>query len=295
MNKFTGLLLVLTLVLLPVAAGADWKVISQKTVTGLGHPESVAFDAQAKAFYVSRFGSELKPLQKDGQGFISRLDLSGQVLEERFLPAEGETLNKPKGVWTSGGRLWTTDIDAVWIFDLATKKGRKLDLPGAGFANDVVEAGGKLYVSDTKTGAVYLIQPADFLSAQPQISILAQESDLAPNGLWAIDKDQLLAAGSPLDGGSGAIYRLSPDGRISDVSPDLGRLDGLAVLKDGTILYTDWAGQGLFALGKEGKPQPLAQGFGGPADFAVVPREGGCLVVVPDLVKGEIRLIELSQ
>jgi len=38
-------------------------------------------------------------------------------------------------VWIQGNRLWVTDIDAAWLFDLKTKKGRRLALP-VGFAND---------------------------------------------------------------------------------------------------------------------------------------------------------------
>ncbi len=39
----------------------------------------------------------------------------------------------------------------------------------------------------------------------------------------------------------------------------------------------------------------LASGFKGPADLCVVPNEKGLLVAVPDLVKGEIRLVQLGR
>jgi len=39
----------------------------------------------------------------------------------------------------------------------------------------------------------------------------------------------------------------------------------------------------------------LASGFKGPADFAVVPEAGGYLVVVPDLVKSELRFVRLAK
>ena len=58
------------------------------------------------------------------------MSLDGKILEDGFLPAKGQTLNKPKGIWIKGNRLWVTDIDSVWVFDLKTKKGKKLDLPG---------------------------------------------------------------------------------------------------------------------------------------------------------------------
>jgi hypothetical protein len=82
----------------PAALGQSAKglrVVSEQTATGFAFPESVAYDPKAKVLYVSQFGSELKPAEKDGKGRISKVSLSGKVLEERFLPAAGETLNKP--------------------------------------------------------------------------------------------------------------------------------------------------------------------------------------------------------
>jgi hypothetical protein len=75
--------------------------------------------------------------------------LTGDVLEEQFLPSPGAVLNKPKGIWVHGSRLWVTDIDAVWVFDLKTRRGRKTLLLGAKFANDPIVVNNVLYVSDT--------------------------------------------------------------------------------------------------------------------------------------------------
>jgi hypothetical protein len=72
-------------------------------------------------------------------------------------------------------------------------------------------------------------------------------------------------------------------------------LDGLAELPDGTLLYTDWAGNGLFAKEKDGNPYSLSSQFEGPADFAIMPKANGYFVVVPDLIKGELRFIELMR
>src|SRR3990172_9898570 len=126
------------------------RVASEQTVTGFAFPESVAYDPQAKVLYVSEFGSALKPAEKDGKGRISRVSLEGKVLEERFLPTAGEILNKPKGIWVQGNRLWVTDIDVVWVFDLTTRRGRKLELPGVKFANDPTVTSNVLFISDNR-------------------------------------------------------------------------------------------------------------------------------------------------
>ncbi len=81
---------------LPLPALA-MKVISEKTATGFKFPESVAYDPEAKVLYVGSFGgTELKPGEKDNNGYISKASLDGMMLEERFLPAAGLTMNKPK-------------------------------------------------------------------------------------------------------------------------------------------------------------------------------------------------------
>jgi hypothetical protein len=41
--------------------------------------------------------------------------------------------------------------------------------------------------------------------------------------------------------------------------------------------------------------ETLAKDFKGPADFCVIPEGQGLLVVVPDLVKSELRLIRLAR
>ena len=54
-------------------------------------------------------------------------------------------MNKPKGITIVGDRLWVTDIDGVWLFNTATKRSRKLVIPGIVFANDpAVMDGGAL-------------------------------------------------------------------------------------------------------------------------------------------------------
>ncbi|MBU0514410.1 MAG: hypothetical protein KJ621_06515 [Proteobacteria bacterium] len=276
------------------AAAAQWKVTSDRAVNLGGHPESVAYWPGGKSLLVSYFGPQFKPLLKDNQGHISRLDLSGRVLDKKFLPGPGQTLHKPKGLWVAGDKLWTTDIDGVWIFDLKTKKGRRLGL-GATFANDPVVGRGKLYVSDMATGKVHLIEPADFSKAKPKVTVVVDDRRLSPNGLWLTPAGVLHIAAMAFQRGLGPIFTLVGPNRLKAVTGPLGRLDGLAVLSDGTILYTDWAHHGLFAVKPGGKPYQLAGGFRGPADFAVVPRGRGYLVVVPDLVTGVIRFVTISR
>jgi hypothetical protein len=101
-------------------------------------------------------------------------------------------------IWIRGGRLWVTDIDVVWIFDLKSKKGRKLALPGVGFANDPALAGNTLYISDNRNDKLVKVEPADFLNAKNP----ARDGMLYMVGFLAADKPR-------------AIYALGVSGQIS--------------------------------------------------------------------------------
>jgi len=274
----------------------ELRVVSDTTATGLKFPESAAYDPQRKVLYVGQFGSELQPAKKDGQGKIAKVSLDGKILEDRFLPAAGETMNKPKGIWVRGDRLWVTDIDAVWIFDLKTRKGRRLELAGMGFANDPAVLGNDLYVSDNRNDLLYRVEPADFLNLKgnPQVTVVFAGKGVNPNGLFPGRDGSLLMVGLAPDKDRG-IYALGKNGEVKALSAEIGRLDGVYQAKDGTLLVTDWKSGSLSTWSAKAGLQPLAKGFKGPADFCVIPDAKGYTVIAPDLAKSELRLIRLAR
>jgi hypothetical protein len=272
------------------------RVVSDQTVTGFPFPESVGCDPQAKVLYVSQFVSALKPTEKDGKGRISKVSLTGKALDEQFLPVSGQVLHKPKGIWIEGNRLWTTDIDAAWVFDLATRRGRKVDLPGIQFANDPTVTKNVLYVSDNRGDAVYRVEPADFLDkGDPKVTVVFKGKSVNPNGLYPARDGSLLMVGFMSAEQPRGIYALGAGGEVKPLSKELGRLDGVHELDDGTLLVTDWNSGALARWSAKGGMEPLASGFKGPADFCVIPEGQELLVVVPDLVKSELRLVRLAR
>jgi sugar lactone lactonase YvrE len=304
MRTVTALVLLASLAVVqgstPRAQAQDvkpWRVVSEQTVKGFAFPESVAYDPQAKVLYVSEFGSALKPAEKDGQGRISRVSLTGEVLDRQFLPAPGgERLNKPKGIWVAGNRLWVTDIDVVWVFDIKTRRGQKLALPGIEFANDPAVAGGSLWVSDNRADALYRVEPADFLDVrgEPKVTRVFEGKSVNPNGLYPARDGSLLMVGFKSPEVARGIYALGAGGEIKTLAKDVGRLDGVYELDDRSLLVTDWNAGALLHWSPKGT-EALAKGLKGPADFCVVPDGGGLLVVVPDLVQGELRLVRLAR
>lgn len=283
------------------AAGKEEKklrVISEQTASGYAFPESVAYDPKAKVLYMSQFGGDkLDPAAKDGNGKVSKLSLDGKVIEERFLPAGGEKMNKPKGIWVKGNRLWVTDIDSVWLFDLKTRKGKRLELTGITFANDPTVIGHSLYVSDNRADKLYRVEPADFLNSKtaPQISIVLAGRSVYPNGLYPGKHGSLLLGGfqSPKD--PRGIYSLDKHGELKEIVKAAGRVDGLYMMNDGSILATDWDSGSLFHWSEKGGRQQLVSGIKGPADFSVASDRKGLTVFLPDLPASQLRIIKLGR
>ncbi len=272
-------------------------MLSEQTATGFGHVELVAYDPKGKVLYTSDFGPDLKPADKDGKGKITKVSLDGKILEDGFLPAKGQTLNKPKGIWIQGNRLWVTDIDSVWVFDLKTKQGKKLDLPDVIFANDPTVMGNALYVSDNRSDQLVRVEPADFLEskAAPKITVLFKDKSVNPNGLYPGKNGALLMVGFKGKDDPRGIYSLVPGKEPELLSDKIGMLDGLYLMSNGDLLVTDWMSGSLFQWNKTMGMKKLATDFKGPADLCAFPNSKGLMVVVPDLVKGELRFVQLGK
>jgi len=282
---------------IPCASAKELKVLSEKTVTGFGYPESVAYDPTEKVLYVGDFVSALKPAEKDNKGKINKVSLDGKILEKGILPANGETLNKPKGIWIKGRHLWVADIDSLWEFDLKTKKGKKLALPGIIYANDVTIMGRAIYISDNRADKVARVEPIDFLNAKagPKVTIAYSGKSIFPNGVYPGGHGTLIIEGYQSKDKPHAIYELTPDKAPKQLSDNIGMLDGLYRMKNGDLIATDWVSGSLFQWNKKMGVHKLAEGFKGPADLCVIPNAKGLLVIVPDLVKGELRFVQLGK
>ena len=182
------------------------------------------------------------------------------------------------------------------MFDLKTKEGKKLELPGIQFANDPTVMGNALYVSDNRSDQLFRVEPADFLKSKavPKITVVFKGKGVFPNGLYPGKGGSLLMVGFESKDKPHGIYEMAPGKDPVALSDNIGLLDGLYQTKDGDILATDWVSGSLFSWNKKDGMQKLATGFKGPADFCVVPNAKGLLVAVPDLVNGEIRFVQLG-
>jgi hypothetical protein len=312
--------LFLATLLAPLAlhAADEPKLSLLAEVKGFASPESVASDGSH--YLVSNVGKELKPTEKDGDGFISRMDLKGQNLELRFI----EGLNAPKGLLALGGTLYVCDVDVLLGFNLTTKE-KTLEISfannGVTFLNDVCAGPkGTLFVSATDKNAIYKVDLKE-KSAKP---IEFDKSPNGPNGLAFFEAEQsdkiqmVVVAEWGTDGKANGViraYRLDDELLLGteDVPGDdfpikPGLKDGLAfVVPDKSsgvdspfCLHSDWVAakpggklllllmQGLRSFDLAIPSGPVA----GPADFFYEPKTG--TVALPCMLEGRVLLLSLK-
>ncbi|MGJ3231603.1 MAG: hypothetical protein ACFE0P_07390 [Oceanicaulis sp.] len=194
---------------------------------GLANPESVIYAPELDAFLVSNINGGV-PNEEDGDGYIARLSLEGELDPEPF--ATG--LDGPKGMAIKDGRLYVADFNDLVEIDLSS--GAVLNrhhLEGAQFLNDVtVTPAGEVLVTDMRAGQIWTLG-ADGLDLWMEdeafgtyINGLLAEEDrllaLTAQGLVAIDYEtRAVTVFAPgVEAGDGAV----PDGRGGYVATSWG-------------------------------------------------------------------------
>jgi DNA-binding beta-propeller fold protein YncE len=152
-------------------------VMVDKTIPGFSSPESVV--AVGKDVFVSNLGVKLEPMEKDGDGFISRLDREGNVKALKW----AEKLNGPKGMIAVDGVLYVADIDRVVGFHIGNgKQVFELDMAatGAKFLNAFTRYDSRrLLLSATDIGKVFVID----LKAKKFGELAFDTPPKGPNGM----------------------------------------------------------------------------------------------------------------
>lgn len=247
---------------------------------GFKQPESVVFDAERKALYLSNIDGE--PTNKDGKGYIAKLSPDGKVTAEEWVTG----LNGPKGLGLSGDRLYVADIDRLVVVDVGKGSIAKVyEAPEAKFLNDVaVGEDGRVFVSDTVTNTIYALDGDTF-------GVWLKSDDLAgPNGLYLEDGKLIVASW-----GRGEMMSAKPDhlrtvdlkskeiASLGDGTP-IGNLDGVELDDNGDYLVTDWVAGALFRVEPSGKAEQLLDLNQGSADLLY--KDGEKLVLIPLMQDG---------
>lgn len=166
---------------------------------------------------------------KDGDGYVCRLSPEGELIERYF----AAKLNAPKGMAIKDGILYVADIDEVVTFDAMTGQDRTaIEVPGAGFLNDMTVWHGEVLVSDSATGRIMRI-------ADGQAETWLEDARFGGiNGLLA-DGDRLLVTTM----NTGALLSVSQDRRITEIARGMEDADGIGLVPGGGYLVSSWPGR----------------------------------------------------
>jgi hypothetical protein len=274
------------LALLAACGGGDPPrndVVAVPTTAGLQQPESVLHDSVADVYVVSNMDGA--PLDKDGNGFLSRVSPDGRMLQLRWIAGgeNGVTLHAPKGSAIHGDTLYVADIDVVRRFHRTTGAPLgEIPVPGATLLNDVaVGADGSVYVTDTGlrmgagrmqasgTEAVYRILPGG------QMQTVARGPELgSPNGIVVDADGGVTVAGM----NSSEVYRLAGGSRTLLRAPRRGLLDGLVRTRGGALLVSDWKRSAAYRIHPDADPAIALRKLPSPADIGYDAKRNRVLV-----------------
>jgi hypothetical protein len=233
------------------------------------------------------------PTEKDGNGYISRLDADGKVLEKKWVTG----LNAPKGTAVRGSALYVTDIDDLVEIHIPTRQERSrfatLD-NSARFLDDVAvfadeeaiafqDEHPEVYVSDSVTNKIWRMAGGALAIWYERPNTLA-----GPNGLVIVE-DKLIVTELGAAAGSGGLRQIDIETKeltAFAAAGEIGPLDGIEANGRGGVTVTDGRRGRLLELMPG---QPLLE-IGtiepGSADHEWVPELK--LFVIPNPQTGEV-------
>ena len=265
--------------------------------TGFASPESTFYDAASNAVFVSSINGQI--LEKDGNGYISRLSPDGTVVAEKW--ATG--MHAPKGLRSARGVLYAADIDTVVGFDIKTgREVSRVTIDGAVFLNDLATApDGTVYVSDSTALKIFEVR-----GGKPSVFVEGADVVEQPNGLL-VDGSRLIlgtigpapapggqrggGAGGPAPSGHLYAFDRTSKRRTLVTSQAVGGIDGIELDGGGGLLVTDVIGQRLLRVSKAGEVTVLAKFTAGGADFGYIPTRKRA--IVPFLFSNSVAAYDL--
>lgn len=267
-------------------------------------PESAYYDDASNTIFVSSINGQI--LEKDGNGYISRLSPDGRLLSAKW--AAG--LNAPKGMRTARGLLWVSDIDEIVGLEIATARvASRVRIEGAQFLNDLAAApDGAVYVSDSNLSRVYEVRDG-------KASIFVEGAELGgqPNGLL-VDGGRLIlgtigpavAAGrGPQPGAGGGrgrgpgdpgghlfAFDLKTRQRTQLTTQPVGGIDGIEPDGRGGVIVTDVFGLRILHVAASGDVRTLTALPAAGADLGYIPATR--TAIVPFLFGNSVAAYDLA-
>jgi len=230
------LLALLVALALPALATS---VTVEKTIPGFSSPESVVVSGDD--VFVSNLGAKLEPMEKDGDGFISKLDRQGNIKVLKWV----DKLNAPKGLIAVNGVLYVADIDRVLGYRQRDGKPVfELDLAASGskFLNAFARYDNRrLLLSATDLSKVFVI---DLLSRSYR-ELKFDSPPRGPNGLKKLGPRLMVVEWGSDNQANGKVKAYLLDGYTAKLektwepSP-AGYFDGVVSLGANRWLISNW-------------------------------------------------------
>jgi DNA-binding beta-propeller fold protein YncE len=249
-----------------------------ETPEGLNVPESAFYNADDKTIYVSNIVG--KHDQKDGIGYISKLNSKGEFIEKEWVKG----LNAPKGIGVAKGNLYVTDIDEV--VEISLKSGKILKRYKSSIAqsfNDIAtDPDGNVYVSEMVKHMVMKV-------GKDSLEVFVESDQIASvNGVCDFKNE--IVVGSK--GNMIAIDKKTKAIRI--LAEKTGYLDGIVLVGVNKFITSDWKGNvQLIELGKPIVKLLDTSAIGiNAADLGFIPTQN--LLLVPTFLNNKVIAYKLK-
>ncbi|MEQ9288371.1 MAG: gluconolaconase [Cyclobacteriaceae bacterium] len=251
-----------------------------ETDTLLTTCESVFYDASNQILYSANMGN-VPPNAKDGDGFLSKVSLTGEIIELRWI----EGLDAPKGMGKVGNKLYVANIDELVEVDLdAGEISNRFPVEGSQFLNDITTASdGTVFISDTRTNKIHTFKNGT-------ISTWLEKEDMGgPNGLLHQGGKLMLATFG--DGNFQQIDTQTKGSTLLNNATPGG--DGVVAVGD-DYLVSNWNGE-VFFVDAKGNNQKLLDTKAeklNAADIAFI--DGESTLLVPTFFGNKVMAYKLN-
>ena len=257
----------------PVTLTKKWETDAVLTTC-----ESVLYDEKNDVLYVANINGQ--PDGKDGNGFISKVSLDGEVTVASW--ATG--MDAPKGMGLLDGKLYVSDINRVHEIDTETGKITNTHtVADATFLNDITVGDGRVYISDSRGGAIHVIEDGKVTAFLANLQ--------GPNGLFAENGDLVVALWDAKT--LNTIDVSSKDIRLR--TEGIENPDGIEALDNNEYLVSSWNGMihHINADWEKTLVLDTRQDSVSAADIEYV--KGKNLLLVPTFFKNKVVAYEVKQ
>src|SRR5690242_4947390 len=250
-------------------------VLAQITVTNLQSPYSFVSSSSGKEYFISSVNGD--PDAADNNGFITKLDASGKLVNLKFIQGglEGVTLHAPKGMALVEQTLYVADLDQLRAFDTVSGKFvGAVPVPAApgesppSLTDVAYNGAGLLYCSDRHANRIYRVE-----LPQRKMTLLVADPALAgPAGLAVHPKSGQLIA---VSWEKGKIFAITPEGALSELfsngffSSRFTNLRGVDFDRWGNMYVSDFTTGKVWRMTWDKRFQVIAEYLPSPGDLGI--------------------------